>query len=75
MYPITCDSQVSFPPGTLLPTQELELLPNCPVVSGLHVPAAEIRKSVLECLTVSGGLPMRYWLTKGSLLCHVHSSG
>ena len=27
--------------------QELELLANCPLVSGLHIPDAETRKSVL----------------------------
>ena len=55
--------------------QELELLANCPLVSGLHIPDAEIRKSVLECLTVSSGVPMRCWLTKGSLSIHVYNSG
>ena len=33
--------------NSLLLMQELELLANCPLVSGLHIPDAEIRKSVL----------------------------
>lgn len=36
----------AFPLELSLLMQELELLANCPLVSGLHIPDAEIRKSV-----------------------------
>lgn len=77
VFLITCNSQVCFSSGTLY--YSCKSLNYWLTVHWSQAFTYQMQKQErvysLACLTARSGVPMRYWLTKGSLSFHVSGLG